>query len=130
MDKPDHEQECPACHLAVGDHTIRGWEECLKARGLQYNLPFEDVGGIIWQEPSDKDFMAGEMTVGAAFLNTDTMGRVPCLIFRFAGPGADGISRVQTPPVHLVMDAPSMKNVRNLISQAVDRAILAARRGR
>lgn len=116
---------CPACTKRMGDHTIDGLDECLQ--GFNYHLPYEDIPDGPLQ--MDMGEMVSEVTVASAFIDSP-VGRFPCLQFRFYGAGSTPMEHRPLPPITLVMDANTLKNVRQLVSTAVDRAILAARRGR
>lgn len=126
---PDYDKLCPGCSTPVGDHTIRGWADCLQRAGFDYVLPMEEIPGGPLHFANVDGPLVGEVSVAAAFLDSAS-GRFPLLRFIFTGPGADPMSRRQMPPVNLVMDANGLRSFRQLVSQSVDRAILAARRGR
>lgn len=129
MDETGLNTPCKHCGKRIGSHTYDHYAECLTAMGIAYNLPFEDVGGSgpIWTQTTDEDFYAGSMTIGAAFMPTE-IGRIPCLIFRFTGRMGDQ-DGIQSPGIYLMMEPPGLKSIRQNVSAAVDRAILAARRG-
>lgn len=120
---------CPHCKLNIGDHTFRGYEQCLKDAGHDYVLPFEDIPGEPVHFPGMEGVTVGEITCGAGFVQTD-LGRMPVLRFIFAGPGNQPMSRVSLRPINLIMDPDALKSVRTLVGTAIDRAILGARRGK
>lgn len=128
-DPLDYTKPCPGCQQPIGEHTIAGYGDCLKAAGFNYTLPYEDIpdGPLIF--PGIEGHVAGEVTVGGGFIDS-AMGRVPVLQFRFTGPGAAPMERRTLPPITLVLDANGLKTFRQLVATNVDKAILAARRGR
>lgn len=128
-ERPDPESLCPECRKPIGDHTIRGYGDCLKASGFDYRLPYEDNPDGPLAFPGIEGELVGEVTVMPGMVDT-AMGRMPVLRFVFTGPGPDPMSRRSLKPINLVMDANGLKSVRQLISTSVDRAVLAARRGR
>lgn len=129
MSPLDLTKTCPGCAEPIGEHTIAGYQQCLQAAGFDYVLPFEDVPDGPLSTPHIDSQLVGEVTVAAAVIDSP-MGRLPALRFTFTGPGPDPMSRRSLRPIDLVMDANGLRSVRQLISTSVDRAILAARRGR
>lgn len=123
----DNESPCPGCGIPIGDHTIRGYEECLKRSGFNYELPVEEIPGGPVSYPSHEGSMVGEITVMSAVLDT-AMGVLPVLRFVFTAPGATPMSRVNLPPIDLVMDAAGLRRVKKLVGDSVELAIKAARR--
>lgn len=123
-----YDSPCPGCGHALGDHTVRGYRDCLQTAGFDYHLPFEDVPGAPVHFPGVDGEMVGEITVGGGFVDS-ALGRVPVLRFIFTGAGPEPMSRRSLKPIHLVMDPNGLRSVRQMVSSAVDRAILAARRG-
>jgi hypothetical protein len=125
----DETLPCPGCGVAIGEHTITGYRECLQGAGFDYELPHEDIPGGPLQFPGLEGHLAGEVTVASAFIDS-ALGRIPALRFIFTGSGAAPMSRVSLPPITLVMDAKGLKSFRTLVGMSIGRAILAARRGR
>jgi hypothetical protein len=120
-------QPCPTCQTPVGTHTIDGYQECVQ--GLDYHLPYEDIPGDPITVPGEEGHMVGEVTVMAATMKT-AIGVFPILRFTFTGPGPEPLSRRSLPPINLLMDANGLRQVRQLVATATDKAILAARRAR
>lgn len=129
MSRPDPEATCPGCQQPVGDHTIRSYGECLEKAGFDYVLPYEDNPDGPLTFPGIEGDLVGEVTVSPGMIDS-ALGRLPILRFIFTGPGPEPMSRRTLRPITLVMDANGLKNVRQLVSTSVDRALLAARRGR
>ena len=123
----NHDAICPGCKKPIGDHTIRGWEECLKAAGFDYELPFEDMPDGPVHLPGVEGELAGEVTVMAGVVDS-ALGQVPCLRFVFICPGADPMSRRPLKPINLVMDEKGLDAVARLVRNATKRAIAAARK--
>lgn len=122
---PGLDDECPKCHRAVGDHTIRGWGDCLKASGFDYELPYEEIPGGPLRFSADVDnnrVMVGEITVKAGALDS-ALGRLPVVLFTFYGPGLDPMARVATPEYALVMDERGLQSVKELINKSINGAI-------
>lgn len=123
----DMEAKCPGCDVAVGDHTIRGWEDCLKTAGFDYELPHEEIPDGPVSFPGIEGELAGELIVGSGMVKT-ALGFVPCLRFTFVCPGADPMSRKQLKPINLVMSDEGLEGVARLVRNAVKTAITATRR--
>lgn len=125
---PDYDAPCPACKRPIGDHTMRGYAEELREAGFDYKLPHTEIpGGPVHVDGVDGD-LAGEVVV-AAMVWTTPLGRMPVLRFQFSAPGEQAMSRVPLRPVNLVMDVAGLRNFRELVAGAVDRAVLAAVEG-
>lgn len=126
MTTPGLDDACPQCQRQVGEHTIRGWESCVKAAGFDYTLPYEEIpGGPLRFEPAGDRIMVGEVTVKAGALDS-VLGRLPVLMFTFYGPGFEPMSRVPTPEYALVGPADFMRQTKQLINKSINGAIRAA----
>lgn len=124
---PGLDDACPRCGRSVGDHTIRGWGECLDASGFNYDAPYAEVpdGPIRMSTLGDDQIMVGALDVMAG--TTDTaLGRLPLLGFRFYAAGLDPMSRVPTPLYLLVGDAAMMQRTKELVNKNANAAIRAA----
>lgn len=71
--------------------------------------------------------LVGALDVTPGFVPTPH-GRAPVLRFQFTGPTPDGGVRA-LPPINLLMDANTMRDLRPMIAGAIDQAIIGARRG-
>jgi hypothetical protein len=116
---------CPGCGTAIGDHTIRGYSECLERAGFDYEIPHEDVPGGPVKLPGVTGDVVGEVVVRSAVMET-RLGKVPLLIFDFAGAGPFPMSRRSLPPVNLVMDKRGLRAFAQLVAKSVESAIRAA----
>jgi hypothetical protein len=72
--------------------------------------------------------LASAISIQPAY-TTSQIGRLPILRFKFAAADDAGNS-IEFPPVNLMMDATSLRKVRQVLAAAIDSAILSARRGR
>lgn len=107
---------CPQCGLAVGDHTIRGYSDCLEAAGMEYALPYAEIPGGPLQIDGVEGQIAGEIVVQSGFFETP-IGKVPILRFVFVGAGSEPMSRVRMEPITLVMDAKGLRATVELVSE-------------
>ena len=123
----DYEAICPGCGKAIGDHTIRGYAECLEAAGFNYELPFEKIPGGSFELPDAGGTLAGELTVAAGLLPT-ALGVFPVLRFVFVGAGDLPMERRTLDPITLVMDERGLESVARLVRNSVKSACDAARR--
>lgn len=124
---PGLDDTCPHCGRAIGDHTIRGWGECLDAKGFNYHAPYAEVPGGPIRLPSlsEDQIMVGSLDVLAG--TTDTaLGKLPILGFRFYAAGVDPMSKVPTPMYLLVGDAAMMQRAKELVNKNANAAIRAA----
>lgn len=124
---PGLDEACPRCGVLVGEHTIRGYGDCLHASGRDYLVPFEEIPGGPVRMTADADqMMVGEIDVVSAVTDT-ALGRLPIVGFRFYAAGATPMSRVPTPLYLLVQDAAGMQRMKELVNKSVNSAIRAAR---
>lgn len=124
---PGLDEPCPRCGVLVGDHTIRGYGECLDAAGFNYHVPFEEVPGGPVRMTADADQMVvGAIDVVAACTDT-AFGKLPMVGFRFYAAGVTPMSKVPTPLYLLVGDADILQRTKELVIKNVNAAIRAAR---
>ena len=86
-----------------------------------WHVPFEESSGP--PEPlhdADQAIVVGAIVVIGAVADTP-LGRHPMLVFRFEG--ADG---AMLPPIALLVDAPTMRNIPGIITGAANAAIRRA----
>lgn len=123
----DEDAICPGCNTPIGDHTIRGYSECLKAAGFNYELPFQEVPDGPFELPNGGGLVAGEVVVAAAIIPT-ALGVLPALRFTFVGPGEAPMSRRELDPITLIMDDIGLDAVGRLVRQSIRSACAAAKR--
>jgi len=120
---PDYDAPCEMCGKPIGDHTIAGYADELRADGRDFQIPHREIEGGPLRFASIDGEMAGAVFVGSAMLDT-AIGRVPALRFQFVGP-----EQKQLDPIWLVLDIETMRTIPPLVAGAVDRAVLAAAEG-
>lgn len=130
---PDNDRNavpCPVCTVAVGEHTINGYQDCLQSAGFDYQLPMAEVPGGPLNLPGLDFLFAGEVQVRAATIPTG-LGTFPLLIFDFEGAGEGPMERVRvTPrPVALLLSADGMRVFAQLVSESVGAALRALKKG-
>lgn len=116
-----YDDPCPGCKRPIGDHTIRGYGDCLQAAGFDYELPHEDVPDGPVRMPGVEGSLVGEVVIRSAVLDT-LIGRLPALQFTFIGAGSRPL-----PPITLVMDDRGLMAFQRLVTDSVRSAIGAAK---
>lgn len=114
-------QPCPGCGIAVGDHTVRGYSECLDRAGFNYELPHEDVPGGPVMIPGFDGHLVGEVVVRSAVLPS-ALGAFPLLVFDFESVGSAPMERVRLKPICLLLDEAGLKAFRTLVWNSVESA--------
>jgi hypothetical protein len=125
----DYDALCPGCKKPIGDHTMRGYADCLTTAGFDYELPHEEIPDGPISLPGVQGALVGEVTVASAVIQS-AIGPLPCLRFTFWGPGRDPMSRVALDPVNLIMDGEGLFKVARLVNNAAHSANAAAERMR
>lgn len=127
MGQPGLDDTCPQCGVQVGDHTIRGWEVCLKAAGFSDAAPYQEVYGGPMMMPGLGDRVpAGGVNLKSGTLDS-VLGWLPVLMVSFDSPGAKPMERVVSPEYALVLDDKGMLGVKEMFNQHINRAVQAAR---
>lgn len=123
------DDKCPQCRLPVGDHTIRGWQQCLDAGGMNYTHAYEEVPGgpLRFDALGPSQIMCGAVDIGAAALDGTALGKVPALVFTFYAAGIDPMSKVPSPTYVLVGTERLLQDVKELTNRSVNGAIQACR---
>lgn len=122
---PDLDSVCPHCNVAVGDHTIRGYGDCLAAQGFNHHEPYTEIPDGPLMMGTGEQIMVGEINLKSGTMDTP-LGRLPVLMFQFVGPGLTPMSRVFTPEYLYVGDTDLMRKTKELVDQHVDAAIARA----
>lgn len=124
---PLDEERCGRCGELVLDHTLRDFKAHHASADL--NLPYEEDPRPTWQDLADQHGpMSGSLTCASAVLQTSSEARAagapafcPAVAFTFFAP--DG--RTVAAKALLVLDAESMRRVRQVIVEAMNGAIRA-----
>ena len=125
--QPSLDDVCPHCRVVVGDHTIRGWAECLDARGFNLDMPYTEFEGGPLKIPAMGDRIpVGAINMKAGTIDSHALGVLPIVIFSFTGTGAMPMQRVETPEYALVLDKQGMRGAKELAVRIFDQAIKAA----
>lgn len=125
---PDYDEACSICGERIGDHTLQGYAEELRAAGHDYTLPQSEIPGGPLRFANVAGDFAGSVDVVAAYADT-AIGRLPLLVFQFYG--SDGnAGRIPFPPMNLVGDVPMMRDFAALVSASVDMAIRGSKEGK
>lgn len=112
----------PSCDKLVDDHTVKELREHLSEL-YDHDHPYEETpGGAVQQEL--QVVHAGSLMVRAGSMTTSVAGVVPVLIFDFGTP--DG----PLAPIALILDDARMRSIRQVVSEAIDGALRAARKAR